>query len=153
MRVVIVGCGRLGSTLAKGLTADGHTVAIIDRSRDAFRRLEPKFAGKTVVGLGIDEDVMIRAGIEKADVFVAVTNFDTTNIMASQIARQRFGVPRVLTRVVEPVRAHVYHELGLDTYCTTTVSASLIRAFVDGKSWEDMPEGIKFHGDPGPLEE
>jgi trk system potassium uptake protein TrkA len=151
MNVVIVGCGRLGSTLAKGLVADGHTVSIIDKSREAFRRLEPHFAGQTVVGPGIDEDILIRAGIEKADVFVAVTNLDTANIMASQIARRRFNVPRVLTRIVEPVRAHVYHELGLDTFCNTTVSAGFIRAFVDGKSWEEFPEWIKFHGDPGPL--
>jgi len=153
MKIVIVGCGRLGSALAKGLIVDGHTVSIIDKSRDAFRRLEPKFMGKTVVGPGIDEDIMIRAGIETADVFVAVTNFDTANIMASQIARERFKVPRVLTRVVEPVRAHVYHELGLDTFCNTTVSAGFIRAFVEGKSWEDFPEWIQFHGDPGPLGE
>jgi trk system potassium uptake protein TrkA len=153
MKVVIVGCGRLGSALAKGLIADGHTVSIIDKSRDAFRRLEPKFTGKTVAGPGIDEDIMRRAGIENADVFVAVTNFDTTNIMASQIARERFKVPRVLTRVVEPVRAHVYHELGLDTFCNTTVSAGFIRAFVEGQSWEDFPDWIRFHGDPGPLGE
>lgn len=151
MKVVIVGCGRLGSALARGLSKDGHTVSIIDRSRDAFRRLEPAFNGKTVAGPGIDEDVMIKAGIESADVFVAVTNLDPTNIMAAQIAKERFKVPRVLTRVVEPVRAHVYHELGLDTFCNTTVSAGFIRAFVEGKSWDEFPDWIQFHGEPGPL--
>ena len=151
MNIVILGCGRVGSTLARLMYNDGHHVTIIDMQSEAFRRLGTKYKGNRIVGNGIDEDVMIRAGIESADVFVAVTNFDTTNIMASQIARERFKVPRVLTRVVEPTRAHVYHELGLDTFCNTTVSAGFIRAFVEGKSWEEFPDWIQFHGDPGPL--
>jgi trk system potassium uptake protein TrkA len=153
MRVVILGCGRLGSTLAKNLSAAGHAVSVIDRSREAFRRLDTRFAGKMIVGLGIDEDVLIRAGIEKAEVFVAVTNGDNTNIMASQMAKARFRVPRVLTRIVDPVRAHVYHELGLDTFCTTTVAAGLIGEFVEGRPWDGLPESIKLHGDGSLLGE
>src|SRR5207249_3536792 len=122
-------------------------------SRESFRRLEPRLGCKTIVGLGIDQDVLVRAGIEQADVFIAVTSGDNTNIMASQIARERFHVGRVLTRIVDPIRAHVYHELGLDTFCSTTVAAGLIRQFVDAGTWEGLPESIKLHGDPGPLGE
>lgn len=132
MRVVILGCGRVGSTLARSLVRDGHAVAVIDRNERQFERLGDSFAGSTIVGTGLDEDVLIQAGIEEADVFVATTNGDNTAIMASQIAREVFEVSRVITRIYDPVREELYRELGLDTIGSTTVMTDLIRNKIGG---------------------
>ena len=125
MKVVILGCGRVGSTLATMLDRAGHTVAVIDQSSDAFQRLSPEFGGETIVGNGVDEDVLIRAGIKDADAFVAVTNGDNRNIMASQIAKEIFRVKKVMCRIYDPIREQTYHELGLDTMCPTTIGAQM----------------------------
>lgn len=125
MKVVILGCGRVGSTLATMLDRSGHTVAIIDQSSDSFQRLSPEFGGETIVGNGVDEDVMMRAGIKDADAFVAVTNGDNRNIMASQIAKEIFRVKRVMCRIYDPIREQTYHELGMDTMCPTTIGAQM----------------------------
>jgi len=127
MRVIIVGCGRVGAHLATTLDAEGHDVTIIDMNPDAFRRLGPSFGGAAIVGMGIDEDVLRRAGIEQADAFVAVTNGDNTNVMASQIAKLVFNVPKVLTRIYDPIREETYRSLGLETICPTVIGASLFR--------------------------
>ena len=132
MRVVILGCGRVGSTLARSLADDGHAVSVIDRNERQFERLGDSFPGGTVVGTGLDEDVLMRAGIEEADVFVATTNGDNTAIMASQIAREVFEVSRVITRIYDPVREELYRELGLDTVCSTSVMTDLIRSKIGG---------------------
>jgi len=132
MKVLILGCGRVGSTLARQLVQEGHTVTIIDLTSDAFRRLGSKVKVQRVVGTGMDQDVLRRAGIETADVFVAVTNGDNTNIMAAQIARQVFEIKKVIARIYDPIRADAYRELNIDTLCTTTVATSLIRARVLG---------------------
>lgn len=126
MKVVILGCGRVGSHLAKMLTAEGHEVAIIDRNPAAFNRLPPDFVGITVLGTGIDEDVLRRAGIEGADAFLATTNGDNTNIMASQIAKEIFRVPKVIARIYDPQREEIYRALGLATIAPTTVAAEMI---------------------------
>lgn len=126
MRLVILGCGRVGSTLAATMSAGGHEVTIIDRNSEAFDRLGPDFAGRTVIGVGIDEDTLRQAGIEQADAFVAVTNGDNTNIMAVQIVREMFHVPRVLCRIYDPIRAEVYRELGIDTICVTTMAVGVL---------------------------
>jgi trk system potassium uptake protein TrkA len=126
MRVVILGCGRVGSTLARDLDREGHAVTVIDRNPRQFQRLGAEFGGETVRGTGIDEDVLRLAGIESADVFVAVTNGDNTSIMASQIAREVFSVPHVITRIYDPVREQLYRSLGLDTLCPTTAMATRI---------------------------
>ncbi len=134
MRVVILGCGRAGSTLAATLTKEGHVVSVIDRDQGAFdkaaQRLGPSFAQDTVHGIGIDEDVLRQAGIEEAEAFVSVTSGDNTNIVAAQIARQRFHVPKVLARVYDPIRAQAYREVGIETICTTTVNAGLFHDLV-----------------------
>ena len=133
MRIIVLGCGRVGSTLAGSMSKDGHDVTIIDRQSSAFRRLPPDFKGARIVGNGIDEDVLRRAGIEHADAFVAVTNGDNTSIMSVQIAKEKFAVPRCVARVYDPIRACMYQELGVDTLCTTLVGARLLRDRLLGK--------------------
>lgn len=130
MKVVIMGCGRIGARLANMLDAEGHDVVIIDLNQDAFARLSPSYGGQTVVGTGIDEDVLKRAGIEEADAFVAVTTGDNRNIMASQIAKHVFNVPEVLCRIYDPVREDTYHLLGLDTVCPTTMISNVMREHI-----------------------
>jgi trk system potassium uptake protein TrkA len=126
MKYVILGCGRVGSIMATELSIEGHDVTIIDRNRDAFRlRLSSRFRGQTVVGNGIDEDVLRRAGIESVDGFVALTQGDNTNIMASQVVRTRFQVPNILCRVYDPIRAQVFRELGIHTVPTAKLLAGL----------------------------
>jgi trk/ktr system potassium uptake protein len=119
MRVVILGCGRMGAHLAKLLAAGHHEVTVVDSDGAAFSRLGVAFPGRLVVGTGIDEDVLRQAGIEQADAFVAVTNWDNTNVMAAQVARDIFGVPRVICRIYDPLREAIYQELGLQTICPT----------------------------------
>ncbi len=125
MRAVIMGCGRVGSRLAKLLYKQGMAVSVIDESVDAFRRLDPAIDVLTVTGTAIDEDVQRAAGIEGAAVFAAVTNRDNSNLMAAQIARSVFKVPVVLVRIYDPVRGEVYRELGLETISPTTIIADL----------------------------
>jgi trk system potassium uptake protein TrkA len=128
MNFVILGCGRVGARIAATLDNMGHHVAVVDKSADSFKRLPSDFKGKEVVGTGIDEDVLRRAGIEEADVFAAVTNGDNTNIMASQVAKEIFNVPRVIARIYDPVRETTYHMLGLETICPTTlITAQIIK--------------------------
>ncbi len=125
MKVVILGCGRVGSTLATMLDRAGHTVSIIDQSSDSFQRLNPDFSGETFVGNGVDEDILTKAGTKDADAFVAVTNGDNRNIMASQIAKEIFKVKKVMCRIYDPIREETYHELGLDTISPTKVGAQM----------------------------
>ena len=129
MKVLILGCGRVGSTLATMLDRSGHSVSVLDQSSDAFQRLSPDFGGETYVGNGVDEDILIRAGIKDADAFVAVTNGDNRNIMAGQIAKEIFHVKKVMCRIYDPIREQTYRELGMDTMCPTTIGAQI---FYDG---------------------
>lgn len=131
MLVLILGCGRVGARLANVLDGEGHDVRVIDGNADSFRRLSPDFKGQTVVGQGIDDDVLRRAGIEKADVFAAVTNDDNTNIMASQMAKLLHNVPKVITRIYDPIREETYQTLGLETVCPTALGAQLIEEMLD----------------------
>lgn len=133
MRIVILGCGRVGSTLARQLDTDGHEVAVIDRNQTQFARLGDDFGGLTVLGTGIDEDVLEQAGIEGADVFVAVTNGDNTAIMVSQIVREVFEVPHVITRIYDPGREELFRGLGLDTISPTTTFAGMIADRITGQ--------------------
>jgi trk system potassium uptake protein TrkA len=130
VKIVIMGSGRIGARLANMLDAEGHEVSIIDLNQEAFARLSPEFQGQTVVGTGIDEDVLKSAGIETADAFVAVTTLDNRNIMASQIAKNVFNVPEVLCRIYDPVREDTYHLLGLDTVCPTTMISNVMREHI-----------------------
>jgi trk system potassium uptake protein len=125
LKIVILGCGRVGSTLATMLDQAGHTVSIIDFSSDSFQRLSPNFGGETIPGNGVDEEVLIRAGIKEADAFAAVTNGDNRNIMASQIAKEIFKVKKVVCRIYDPIREETYHELGLETISPTKVGAHM----------------------------
>ncbi|WP_436527152.1 potassium channel family protein [Actinoplanes sp. HUAS TT8] len=118
MHVVIMGCGRLGSTLAQSLDSGGHQVAVIDQNADAFRRLGSDFGGITVNGIGFDRDVLRAAGIERADAFAAVSSGDNSNIISARLARETFGVARVVARIYDAKRAQVYERLGIPTIAT-----------------------------------
>lgn len=126
MNIVILGCGRVGARLAGILDKEGHTVSVIDSSSDAFQRLDSDFGGTTYIGNGVDEDVLDRAGTRRADVFVAVTNGDNRNIMASQIAKELFRVKKVVCRIYDPIREETYHEIGLETFSPTKIAAQMI---------------------------
>jgi len=127
MKVVIMGCGRVGARLASLLEQDGHSITIIDIDSYSFRRLSPDFKGTALVGNGIDEDVLRSAGIEEAGAFVALTQGDNRNVMASQIAKHIFGVPRVICRIYDPLRRDMYEELGVETVSPTTIFAQMLR--------------------------
>ncbi|MCG3141034.1 MAG: hypothetical protein HDKAJFGB_02204 [Anaerolineae bacterium] len=131
MRIIILGCGRVGVHLAHAMDQAGHDVTVVDRNRESFNKLGSDYGGKMVLGTGIDEDVLRKAGIEQADAFVAVTNGDNTNAMAAQIAQHVFQVPRVVARMYDPVREETYRLLGLDTVCPTVMGAVKIREMVD----------------------
>ena len=130
--MVIMGCGRVGAQLAALLEEEGHKVTIMDRESDSFRRLPPNFQGRALVGDGTDEDYLRRAGIEEADAFVAVTQGDNRNVMAAQIAKHIFNVPKVVSRIYDPLREELYHSLGLETISPTTVGAKLLRDVIVG---------------------
>ncbi|MFF5081104.1 potassium channel family protein [Actinoplanes sp. NPDC000266] len=142
MHVVIMGCGRLGSTLAQNLEARGHSVAVIDQNSDAFRRLGADFGGVTVTGIGFDRDVMREAGIERADAFAAVSSGDNSNIISARLARETFGVTRVVARIYDARRAQVYERLGIPTVAT-------IRWAADRMMRHLVPEGtVEVFRDP-----
>ncbi|HEX8630587.1 MAG TPA: TrkA family potassium uptake protein [Catenuloplanes sp.] len=142
MHVVIMGCGRVGSTLAHSLEARGHSVAVIDQDADSFRRLGADFAGITVTGVGFDGDVLRQAGIERADAFAAVSSGDNSNIISARVARETFGVSRVVARIYDQRRAQVYERLGIPTVATVRWAADrMVRHLV--------PEGnIEVFRDP-----
>ena len=120
VHVVVVGCGRVGSELAGTLEKDGHTVAVVDKKPSAFRRLPRGFGGRTVVGFGFDRDHLTEAGIERAGALAAVTNGDNSNILTARIARENFGIERVVARIYDPRRATIYQRLGIPTVATVT---------------------------------
>jgi trk system potassium uptake protein TrkA len=142
MKAVVMGCGRVGARIAGLLDQSGNKVSVIDTDSRAFRRLPAGFGGETVIGTGIDEDVLRRAGIEDADAFIAVTNGDNRNIMASQVARLIFEVPEVVCRIYDPVREDTYRRLGLTTVCpTTTISAIILDHVMRAASDRDAVRG------------
>jgi trk system potassium uptake protein len=120
MRVILVGCGRVGSELTIQLGRAGHDVTIIDKRQSAFDRLPPGFNGRTVVGLGFDRDVLEDAGIKESEAFVAVTNGDNSNIVSARVAREYYHVPKVIARIYDPRRAEIYERLNIPTVATTT---------------------------------
>ena len=115
MKVLIMGCGRVGSELTVELAADGHEVAIIDKSPSAFDRLPPGFNAKTIVGLGFDRDVLEEAGIKEAEAFLAVSSGDNSNIVSARVARETYQVPNVIARINDPRRADIYERLNIPT--------------------------------------
>ena len=143
-----MGCGRVGSTLARSLEDRNHTVSVIDSNPDAFRRLGPSFNGTKVTGIGFDQDVLERAGVEKADAFAAVSSGDNSNIIAARVARETFGVERVVARIYDPRRADVYERLGIPTVATVRWTADQILRRVLPESvsdeWADTSGRIRL---------
>ena len=127
MKIVIMGCGRVGAQLASLLDREGHDVTILDIDAYSFRRLPPDFNGTALLGNGIDEEALKRAGIEEADAFVVVTQGDNRNVMAAQIAKHIFNVPRVICRIYDPLRQELYSTLGLEAISPTTVFARILK--------------------------
>jgi len=126
MKVLIMGCGRVGAHLASLLERDGHEVTLLDVDASSFSKLPHTFRGNALLGDGTDEDALRRAGIEGMDAFAALTEADNTNIMAAQIAKSVFNVPKVVCRVYDPTREELYRELGLDTVCPTALIAESV---------------------------
>jgi len=141
VHVVIVGCGRVGSALALNLTSAGHTVSIIDKRAEAFARLGAGFTGQAIAGIGFDRDRLMEAGIERAGAVAAVTSGDNSNIMIARVARETFGVERVVARIYDPRRALIYQRLGIPTVATVawTTDQVLRRLFHDegATEWTD----------------
>ena len=133
MKVVIMGCGRVAARLATLLDTEGHSVTILDTDAYSFRRLPLTFEGTALLGSGTSEDMLKRAGIEEADVFVALTQGDNRNIMAAQIAKHTFNVPRAVCRVYDPLRSELYRTLGLETISPTTVFAQMLKKKLETK--------------------
>jgi trk system potassium uptake protein TrkA len=144
VNVVILGCGRVGASLANALEEMGHQVAVVDQDPDAFRRLGPTFEGRTVTGIGFDPDVLRQAGIENADAFAAVSSGDNSNIIAARVAREEFGIDNVAARIYDQGRAEVFERLGIPTVATVgwTAGQLLRRLLPQGTSthWTD-PSG------------
>ncbi len=144
MHVVIMGCGRVGSALAKGLEQLEHSVAVIDQNAGAFRRLSGDFAGTKVTGIGFDRDTLLEAGIERAQAFAAVSSGDNSNIIAARVARETFGIDNVVARIYDARRAEVYQKLGIPTVATVRWTADQVirRLLPEGaaEEWRD-PSG------------
>jgi trk system potassium uptake protein TrkA len=132
MNVIIMGCGRVGAQLAGMLDAEGHKVTIIDVEPYSFRKLPPTFNGLAMVGNGLEEESLKKAGIEKADVFVTVTQGDNRNVMACQIAKHIYQVPKVVSRIYDPIREEMYRNLGIESVSPTKVVAELLKERIEG---------------------
>ena len=132
MKAIIMGCGRVGARLAGLLDSAGHNVTVLDTDSYSFRRLPSGFKGKALVGNGIDEEALKRAGIEHADVFFALTQGDNRNIMASQIARHIFGVKRVICRIYDPLRQELYENMGIESISPTAIFADMLMKKLEG---------------------
>ena len=122
MNILIAGCGTVGSTLAMKMSREGHTVSVVDRDSQSFQKLEDDFDGMTVVGNPIDQDVLRRCGIEGCDAVAAVTTFDNVNVVLSQVAKEVFHIPKVLTRIYDPTREPVFASMGLQIICPTALT-------------------------------
>lgn len=156
MYVVVMGCGRVGSGLATAIVAAGHEVAIIDQDPAAFVRLPPSFTGRTVVGRGFDRNVLIDAGIERAEAFAAVSSGDNSNIIAARTAREHFGVERVVARIYDAKRAAVYERMGIPTIATVPWTTDLLLHELlpeaPGVHWTEPTGSVTLtaaHLDPG----
>ena len=143
-----MGCGRVGSSLARSLEKRGHTVAVIDMDVESFRRLGPDFAGKTVKGVGFDREVLMEAGIEQAEGFAAVSSGDNSNILSARVVRETFGVHNVVARIYDPGRAEVYERLGIPTVATVRWTADqVLRRLLPGGSepqWRDPSGSVRL---------
>jgi trk system potassium uptake protein TrkA len=136
VHIVIMGCGRVGSTIAHILEDQDHSVAVIDQDPDAFRKLTASFKGSKITGIGFDREVLIEAGIERADAFAAVSSGDNSNVIAARVVRESFGIGRVVARIYDPRRAEVYQRLGIPTVAT-------VRWTADQMLRKLLPEGAE----------
>ena len=132
MKVVIVGCGRVGLALTELLIKEGHDVTVIDLDRGALSKLSQPFKGTTIQGNGTDVDILRQAGADKADAFFTLTEGDNRNLMAAQVAKQIFGVKHVIAKVNDPIRAHTYRKHGITTFSRTSILATLLDALLQG---------------------
>ena len=143
-----MGCGRVGSGLAKALESAGHTVAVIDQNREAFRRLGPDFRGRTITGVGFDRDVLLEAGIDSASAFAAVSNGDNSNILAARVARESYNVSNVVARIYDPERAEIYQRLGIPTVAPVlwTTDQMIRRLNPEGSQseWRDASGSVQL---------
>ncbi|HEY5846027.1 MAG TPA: TrkA family potassium uptake protein [Microlunatus sp.] len=143
-----MGCGRVGSSLARSLERRGHTVSVIDVNPDAFRRLGPEFAGKTIKGVGFDQEVLLEAGIRDADGFAAVSSGDNSNILSARVVRETFDVHNVVARIYDPGRAEVYERLGIPTVATVRwTSDQVLRRLLPAGSephWRDPSGSVRL---------
>jgi trk system potassium uptake protein TrkA len=155
MRVIIVGCGRVGAWVASDLDRRGEQVTVIETNARAFGRLPAGFKGETVRGSGTDEDVMRSAGAEQTDLLMALTEGDNRNALAAQLAKHVFGVPRVIAKINDPLRGEAYRALGLETICRTIILGdALVLATVEGpeatNGFVEPPTAQPLRGAPPP---
>ena len=133
MQIVVAGCGKVGSQFARIMSEEGHEISVVDSDSDNFKLLGPNFHGVTVLGVPIDEDVLKEAGIEGADGFAAVTPDDNINMMACQIAKEIFQIPRIFARIQDPVKEQVFYQFGVHTVCPTNMAVEEFRALMMGE--------------------
>ena len=142
MHVVVVGCGRVGSEIAGTLVEQGHTVSVVDKRKDSFRRLPKGFSGNRVVGFGFDRDTLKEAGIEEAGALASVTSGDNSNIMSARVARETFGIERVVARIYDPRRAAIYQRLGIPTVATVSwTTDQVVRRLIPTTQPVDWTDG------------
>lgn len=156
MNILIVGCGRLGASLASAMSDHGHDVAVMDKRSDSFERLDDSFTGLTFKGVPIDNDDLEAAGIESCDVVCAVTNDDNENIMVAQIAKEIYKVPKVLARIEDPEKEMVFQQYGLNSVCSTRLTLDAAVSAIDGyeeQNWLQFGNHkVKFYTMPIPRE-
>jgi trk system potassium uptake protein TrkA len=151
MKILIVGCGRVGARLAARLEQSGNEVTVIDIKRDAFERLGASFSGPTLQGSGLDVEVLKRAKVEQSDIVLALTGGDNRNLMVAQMVKIQYKVTRAVARIHDPVRAAKYRELGVETLCTTTVIEGLLEHYVHNGAFPLLPGEMSPAGDAGAL--
>ena len=152
MKILIVGCGRVGARLAVRLAGQGHDVSIVDEARESFVRLGGAFGGKTYQGSGLDHDVLRRAGAEETEISVTTTGGDNRNLMIAQLLKHIFGVKRSIARLHDPARAAIFQDFGIETVCTTTVIEGLLEININKGSFPELPGEIAVSGDADALE-
>lgn len=152
MKILIIGCGRVGARLARRLASQDHEISIVDEAREAFLRLGPNFGGKTYQGSGLDHDVLERAGAGGAEIGITVTTGDNRNLMIAQLLQHKYGIKRTVARLHDPVRAKIFHDMGIETLCTTTIVEGLLENYINQGHFPELPNEIAVNGDSTMLE-
>lgn len=152
MKIMIVGCGRVGSRLAQSLERDGNEVIVVDEDRETFAKLGGDFQGPTFQGSGLDAPTLRRAGAQTVDALVAVTGGDNRNLMIVQMAKVELGTKRIIARLKDPIRAAKYRDLGVETLCVTTLVEGMLGEWVKNGDFPTLPGGISATGDASALE-